>query len=150
MRSDADVVAELNRIRQLENYATTTLFGTTDPRTMMPGHAEIEVFAPSHGSALPSHQYGSTLQENPLLPMLNLSPLSTADLGQSIPVFILGFVVIAVGIYIAKKLQVFGGTLITKSDRALIEKAKRALGLSNRQAPPLHYVSADRDLTDRV
>ena len=44
------------------------------------------------------------LEQNPLLPMMNLSPLSTADLGEWLPIFILGIVVIAVGVYIVKKL----------------------------------------------
>ena len=44
------------------------------------------------------------LEQNPLLPMMNLSPLSSADLGEWLPIFILGIVVIAVGVYIVKKL----------------------------------------------
>ena len=50
------------------------------------------------------------------MPAINFAPLSTADLGSSIPVFIIGLVVIFVGIYIAKKLRVFSGALISKED----------------------------------
>lgn len=64
------------------------------------------------------------LEQNPLLPMMNLSPLSTADLGDWLPIIILGMVVIAVGIYIVKKLQIFGGALITKQDQKFFDKAK--------------------------
>lgn len=51
MHSDAEVAAELHRIRTLENYASNTMFNNqnADPRTAMPGHAEIEVFAPQDG-----------------------------------------------------------------------------------------------------
>ena len=83
------------------------------------------------------------LEQNPLLPMMNLSPLSTADLGDWLPIIILGMVVIAVGIYIVKKLQIFGGALITKEDQQFFDKAKRALGMGRRSNVPTHHVSAD-------
>ena len=38
---------------------------------------------------------------------------------------------IFIGIFLAKKLKVISGTLMSKEDRKLIEKAKRAVGLSS-------------------
>ena len=63
--------------------------------------------------------------------MINLSPLTSADLGRNVMVFVLGFVIILVGIYVAKKMQVLNGPVISKNDRKLFEKAKRALGFSS-------------------
>lgn len=64
------------------------------------------------------------------MPATNLEPLAQADLGRNIFVFVLGFVVIFVGIFLAKKLKVIGGTIVSKNDRKLVDKAKRALGIS--------------------
>ena len=33
------------------------------------------------------------------------------------------------GLYLAKKLQVIGGTMMSKEDRELLERAKRVLGM---------------------
>ena len=46
-------------------------------------------------------------------------------------VFTIGFMVILMGIALAKKLRLIGGTMINKNDTKMIEKAKRALGLSS-------------------
>ena len=60
-------------------------------------------------------------------------------------VFMLGFTVILFGIMLARKLKLIGGTLMSKQDRKLVDKAKRALGFSSQ---PKQCVS--RDLTNRV
>ena len=45
-------------------------------------------------------------------------------------VFTIGFMMIFIGIFLARKLKLIGSTLISKNDRKLIDKAKRALGFS--------------------
>jgi len=118
-----------------------------DPRTHMVGHAEIEVFAPAPGRPLPV-QSPSTIEGNPLFPMTNLQPLTEADLGHNSLILILGFVVICVGIYIVKKLQLIRGGLINKSDRRFVTSAKRALALFKDEYAP--RPSAQSDLVARA
>ena len=64
-----------------------------------------------------------------MLPALNFQPLSSGDLTRNIFVFVLGFIMIFAGLYLAKKLQVIGGTMMSKEDRELLERAKRVLGM---------------------
>ena len=48
-------------------------------------------------------------------------------------IFALGFLVIFIGIFIAKKLRVSDGSLLSKDDKQLFEKTKRALGFGSNQ-----------------
>ena len=68
-----------------------------------------------------------------------MQPQWQGDLGRNLIVFVLGFLMIFIGIFLAKKLKVIGGTLVSKEDRRLIEKTKRALGIGGNQSTPTHH-----------
>ena len=86
---------------------------------------------------------------SPLLPAINWDHLSTSDLGVDLPIFILGLAVLLVLIFVVKKLRLFTGALMTKEEHQFVDKARRALGVGDRNVP-IHHVSADRALTARV
>ena len=49
-------------------------------------------------------------------------------------IFALGFLVIIIGIFVAKKLRATDGSLLSKDDKQLFERTKRALGFGRQQA----------------
>lgn len=93
------------------------------------GYLEVEVIAPPSVAAV-SPQPEPAMIQHPSLPG-NLQTVEQSGISRTLFIFTIGFMVIFAGIYMAKRLKVISGTLITKQDRKLIEKAKRALGFAS-------------------
>ena len=70
---------------------------------------------------------------SPLLPATNLSPFTSSDMLANIAVFFFGFVFVLIAFTAAKRLKIFGGDELSKTDRLILEQAKRALGMRSNQ-----------------
>ena len=53
-----------------------------------------------------------------------------SELTRNLGVFFIGILVIFAGIFLAKKMKVFNGLMLSSEDRNLLEKTKKALGMS--------------------
>ena len=58
-----------------------------------------------------------------------------SQLSQNIGVFLIGILIIFVGLFVAKKMNVFQNLRLTKSDRELLEKTKRVFGMGGSPNP---------------
>ena len=108
------------------------LFNSKTP----PGYLDVEVYPPSGTAAA----------------IGGLQPQWEGELSRNLFVFFLGFLMIFIGIFLAKKFKVIGDLFMSNEDRKLLEKAKRTLGLGssspnpNSGAEPAPYSSSNHDM----
>ena len=150
--SDAGIYAEAQRIASLEDYATNTMFAApgsaqyqaamsqqTNYHRNTPGYLDVEVFGPSS-------QAGSYN-----LPTFEMqTPLFSNTFFNNIMFFFLGFGMIFVLFYMAKKLGLFTQDMITKEERDLLERAKRALGIDRHSRRDMNDMPIDPEQMNRV
>ena len=76
------------------------------------GYLEVEVFTPGASQHIVEPLDANNVSwQNPLLPALYLGPLSQADLPAQASIFALGFSVVVLAIYMAKKMQLISDSL---------------------------------------
>jgi hypothetical protein len=78
--------------------------------TTQPGYLDVEVFAPGAHYVQPIDP-NNVSWENPLLPSLNLGPLAQGDLATNTFILLMGFFVVFVAFFFAKKMKLLGDTV---------------------------------------
>ena len=72
----------------------------------------MEVFAPGAHTVQPVDP-NNVSWENPLLPSLNLGPLAQGDVATNALILLMGFAVMFVAFYFAKKMKLLGDTVVS-------------------------------------
>lgn len=89
----------------------TSLFGNQEESKHEPGYLEKEVFAP--GSSLHTVEpvdANNVIWESPLLPALPFGPFTNGGTFANAFIFALGFTMLFIVFYIAKRMQLFIGS----------------------------------------